>query len=91
MSTDAPTTPASAEAFALPDPDPRPDGERIAPWRVRAAIAYMQANMARPISLAELAALADTSVFHFSRGFRNATGEPPLRHLTQGLRNARRD
>lgn len=83
MSMDAPTFPAPAEALALADPDPRPDGERIAPWQVRAAIAHMQANLARPITLGELAAVAGISVFHFSRGFRNAIGEPPLRHLTR--------
>lgn len=83
MSTDALTTLAPTEAFALSDPDPRPDGERIAAWQVRAAIAHMQANIAGPVSLGELAALADVSVFHFSRGFRNAIGEPPLRHLTR--------
>lgn len=83
MSTDVPTTPASAEAFDLSDPDPRPDGERIAPWQVRAAIAYMQANIAGQISHTDLAALSDISVFHFSRGFRNAIGEPPLRHLAR--------
>lgn len=72
-----------AERFALPDPDPRPDGERIAPWQVRAAIAHMEARLAEPVTLAELAGTVGVSVFHFSRGFRNAIGEPPLKHLAR--------
>lgn len=74
---------AAAEPSALPDPEPRPAGERIAPWQARAAIAHMQAHLAGPVTLAELAAAAGVSVFHFSRGFRNAVGEPPLRHLAR--------
>jgi len=83
MSMDAQTIPCRGQPFGPSDPDPRPDGERIAPWQIRAAITHMHTNLARTVTLAELAALADISVFHFSRGFRNAMGEPPLRHLTR--------
>lgn len=74
---------AAAEPSALPDPEPRPAGERIAPWQARAAIAHMQAHLAGTVTLADLAAAAGVSPFHFSRGFRNAIGEPPLRHLAR--------
>jgi len=70
-------------AAAPPQASHRPAGERIAPWQVRAAIAYMEAHLAQPVTLRELAEAAGVSVFHFSRGFRNAIGEPPLRHLAR--------
>ncbi|MCM0000118.1 MAG: AraC family transcriptional regulator [Erythrobacter sp.] len=83
MTIDATPYHAAAELSALSDPEPRPAGERIAPWQARAAIAHMQAHLAEPVTLGELAAAAGVSVFHFSRGFRNAIGEPPLRHLAR--------
>lgn len=83
MSTDLDLHPATAERLAPTGADPRPEGERIAPWQVRVAVAHMQARLGETVTLAELAALAGISVFHFSRGFRNATGEPPLRHLAR--------
>ena len=83
MTIDPVPYPAAAEPCALPDPAPRPAGERIAPWQARAAIAHMQAHLAEPVTLGELAAAAGVSPFHFSRGFRNAIGEPPLRHLAR--------
>lgn len=75
--------PDPAERFVPPDPVPRSEGERIAPWQVRAAIAQMQADLTETVNLSALAASVGVSVFHFSRGFRNATGEPPLRHLAR--------
>lgn len=83
MTIDATPHYAAAEHSALSYPEPRPAGERIAPWQARAAIAHMEANLARPVTLGELAAAAGVSIFHFSRGFRNAVGEPPLRHLAR--------
>lgn len=75
--------PAAAEPDGLPGQDPRPRGEQIAPWQVRTAIAHMEARLAEPVTLEELATRVGISAFHFARGFRNATGEPPLRHLAR--------
>jgi len=72
-----------AEHVVLPPAEPRPEGERIAPWQLRATLAHMQAHLGDPVSLEQLAAIAGLSAFHFSRGFRNAMGEPPLRHLAR--------
>jgi len=44
---------------------------------------YIDANYARNISLAELAAVADLSPFHLNRVFRSAIGLPPHRYLEQ--------
>lgn len=72
-----------ADHIVLPPAEPRPTGERIAPWQLRAALAHMHAHLGDPVTLEDLAAIAGVSVFHFSRGFRNAVGEPPLRHLAR--------
>ncbi|GAA2068942.1 AraC family transcriptional regulator [Streptomyces albiaxialis] len=69
-----------------PDPDPGvPGGERDA---VRRGIALMRDRLADPLTLADIAAEAHLSVYHFIRVFRDATGETPHRYLT-GLRIAR--
>lgn len=46
-------------------------------------MALMEADLAAPLTLADLAAAAGISPFHFARGFRNAVGEPPLRYLAR--------
>lgn len=80
MPADTHTASHRAQPLVLPGPEPRAAGERIAPWQVRAAIARMRADLAAPLTLADLAAAAGVSTFHFARAFRNAVGEPPLRH-----------
>ncbi len=44
------------------------------------AIEYMAANLAKEISLDELAAVANLSPHHFCRAFRQSTGLPPHRY-----------
>ncbi len=61
-------------------PEPVPEDARI-----RTAIAFMHDNLALPLSLADIAATVDLSVFHFMRLFKVCTGEPPRQFLT-GLR-----
>ncbi|MCH8622717.1 AraC family transcriptional regulator [Undibacterium sp. TS12] len=52
--------------------------------RVHASILdYMDANLTTPISLEELANLADMSLLHFLRSFSNATGMTPHAWLTE--------
>lgn len=42
---------------------------------------YIQANLSRDISLAELAELAGLSRFHFTRSFKRSIGLPPHQYL----------
>lgn len=51
--------------------------------RILRVIAYMHDNLAQPLSLADLAEVAQLSPFHFLRLFRAAVGEAPHRHLTR--------
>lgn len=50
---------------------------------VRAGIAVMHDRLAEPLTLADIAAEAHLSVYHFVRVFRAATGETPYRYLTR--------
>lgn len=50
---------------------------------VRRGIAIMQDRLAEPLTLAEIAAEAHLSVYHFVRVFRDITGLTPYRYLTQ--------
>jgi AraC family transcriptional regulator len=56
---------------------------RHPPRAVRRAIEFIQANLAGDIRLADIAAAAGQSLFHFSRTFRATTGLTPYRYLTQ--------
>ncbi|MEL6259864.1 MAG: AraC family transcriptional regulator [Cyanobacteria bacterium J06626_6] len=46
-------------------------------------IDYMQANLARDVSIADLASLACMSTSHFSRSFKKSVGISPYRYLMQ--------
>ncbi len=56
---------------------------RSADSRVLRAVAYMHDNLTQPLSLADLAEVAQLSPFHFLRLFRATVGEAPHRHLTR--------
>jgi AraC family transcriptional regulator len=43
--------------------------------------AYLEAHTAQPVTLAGLAGLANLSVFHFARLFKQATGLPPYQYV----------
>jgi AraC family transcriptional regulator len=51
--------------------------------RVRTAIEFMRASLSLPISLADIAASAGLSPYHFLRVFSSGTGMPPFRFLSQ--------
>lgn len=53
----------------------------LAPWAERRVRDYLHAHFARDLSLAELAALAGLSPFHFTRMFKQSTGIPPYAYL----------
>jgi AraC family transcriptional regulator len=52
----------------------------LASWQHRAVRDYIEENLPQDISLAELAAIARLSPYHFCRAFREAVGEPPHRY-----------
>lgn len=62
-------------------PDRRLRG--MAPAKLKRAKDFIHANLARDVSLAEVAAAAGMSLYHFARAFRDATGRPPHRYATE--------
>ncbi len=53
----------------------------MAPHRLRRVLDHIESSFADDLRLADLAALAGTSPYHFSRAFRHDTGQPPYRYL----------
>ncbi len=51
---------------------------------------YVREHLADPISLADLAAVAGQSAFHFARLFRAAVGVPPMRYVRRARVEAAR-
>lgn len=51
--------------------------------RIRRVRSFLRENLHLPLSLAEIAAEACMSPYHFVRVFRDHTGETPYRHLTR--------
>jgi AraC family transcriptional regulator len=51
--------------------------------RVQTAVEFMRDSLHLPVSLADIAASAGLSPYHFARVFRIATGVPPHRFLTR--------
>jgi AraC family transcriptional regulator len=69
---------------------PRNRLHALAPSRLKRVQEFMRANLARELSLQDIADAAGMSVFHFARGFKYATGVPPHQYLTdQRLAEAR--
>jgi AraC family transcriptional regulator len=61
----------------------RPRVAALSKWRLKRAIEYMTANLAEPISLADIAAANGLSRMHFAAQFRAATGVRPHEYLLQ--------
>jgi AraC family transcriptional regulator len=61
-------------------PESRRDGT-LPRGRLRAVVEYVEAHLDAGPSLAEMAAVARLSVYHFARQFRAATGLPPHRYV----------
>jgi AraC family transcriptional regulator len=57
-------------------------------WQRRIACQYIEDNLAKDISLADLASLAHLSPAYFNRAFRQSFGVPPYRYQRE-LRVAR--
>jgi AraC family transcriptional regulator len=61
----------------------RPRVSGLSKWRLKRAKEYMEANIAEPISLADIAAASGLSRMHFAAQFRAATGVRPHEYLLQ--------
>lgn len=61
------------------------------PKRLKRVLDFIEARIAADISLDDLAAEACLSPFHFSRLFRDATGQTPHRYVTERRVQAARD
>lgn len=58
-------------------------GKRLAmaPVRLKRVLDFVDENLAGPISLTDMAAVAELSPYHFGRVFKHATGKSPYQHL----------
>lgn len=63
----------------------------VASRAVMVAREYLHAHYTKPVKLAELASVCETSPFHLVRSFRDAVGMPPHAYLTQLRSNHARD
>lgn len=69
------------------------DADRIhlSPWKLKRVVDFVEARLDTDIGLADLAAVAELSPFHFSRVFKLATGATPYHYVRdRRLERARR-
>jgi AraC family transcriptional regulator len=59
----------------------RPKVAELARWRLRRVTEFVDANLAEPVGLADLASAAGLTRMHFAAQFRAATGLPPHEYL----------
>lgn len=52
-------------------------------YRLNRVVEFIDANLENDIALADLAAVAELSSFHFSRAFRKSTGKTPQQYVMQ--------
>jgi AraC-like DNA-binding protein len=62
-------------------PSQRSKVAELARWRLKRVVEYVEANLAEPLSLADLAAAAGLTRMHFAAQFRAATGVPPHEYV----------
>jgi AraC family transcriptional regulator len=60
---------------------PTKTGPRLAPRQIRAVQAYVETRLHQQMSLADLAASAGLSSFHFLRSFKGSLGSTPARYV----------
>jgi AraC family transcriptional regulator len=73
----------SVEMLRLVHGRASPARHSIAPARLRAVLAHVEDRLTEDIALADLAAVARLSRYHFARAFRAQTGETPHGYVTQ--------
>ena len=59
----------------------RPRGGKLAQWRLKRAIDYVEARLDEPVSLADVASSTGLTRMHFAAQFRAATGLRPHEYL----------
>jgi AraC-like DNA-binding protein len=59
----------------------RSRGSKLAPWRLKRVIDYVEARLDEPVSLADIASAAGLTRMHFAAQFRAATGLRPHEYL----------
>lgn len=63
----------------------------LAPWQVKRVREYIEAELTRSLSVAELARICSLSPFHFARAFERSVGKPPYQYIIERrLARARR-
>ncbi|WP_271609816.1 MULTISPECIES: helix-turn-helix domain-containing protein [unclassified Bradyrhizobium] len=60
---------------------PSKDGPELSPRHLSRVIRYVEQNLSRPISLDDLATIAQVSRFHFTRLFKRTVGVSPMAYL----------
>jgi AraC family transcriptional regulator len=68
---------AQAYGHDRPDASYLSQEDGTAPDRIQRAVAFIRDNLERELSIAELAAVACLSPFHFARMFKRVTGQTP--------------
>ncbi|WP_308418362.1 AraC family transcriptional regulator [Nostoc sp. CENA543] len=53
----------------------------LSSWKLKQAIAYINDNLEQDLALAEIAAIVDMSMYHFSRLFKQSTGLAPHQYV----------
>jgi AraC family transcriptional regulator len=56
---------------------------RLASWKVKRVLSYIEGRLNIEISVSELASLVRLSLSHFSRAFKASVGLPPLEYVTR--------
>ena len=69
---------AQAYGHDRPETRARPATDAASPDRINRAVAFIRDNLERDLSVAEIAAVACLSPFHFTRMFKRVTGENAL-------------
>jgi AraC family transcriptional regulator len=62
-------------------PSERPKGGKLAPWRLKRTLDYIEARLDEPVRLADVASSAGLTRMHFAAQFRAATGLRPHEYL----------
>lgn len=50
----------------------------LAPWQAKRLVAYIESNIGTHLRVADLAAVVQLSIGHFSRAFKVSFGQPPI-------------
>ncbi|KQO57629.1 hypothetical protein ASF32_18740 [Methylobacterium sp. Leaf91] len=82
---------AQAYGHDRPETRARPATDAASPDRINRAVAFIRDNLERDLSVAEIAAVACLSPFHFTRMFKRVTGKTPYAFVSEErLKRARR-